>query len=36
MGGRQGSDAPPYQDAEFFPLKYGPEMIEVFLPLLLR
>lgn len=36
MGGRQGTDAPPYQGAEFFPLNYGPEVIEVFLPLLLR
>jgi len=36
MGGRQGSDAPPYQGTEFFPLSFEPEMIDVFLPLLLR
>jgi len=36
MGGRQGTDVPPYQGAEFFPLSFPPELIEVFLPLLLR
>jgi hypothetical protein len=36
MGGRQGTDAPPYQGAEYFPLNYEPEMINVFLPLLLK
>jgi len=36
MGGRQGSDAAPYQGAEFFPLNYGPEVIKVFLPLIMK
>ncbi len=36
MGGRQGTDVPPYQGAEFFPLSFPPELIEFFLPLLLR
>ncbi len=36
MGGRQGTDAPPYQGAEFFPLDFGPKVIEVFLPIILK
>jgi hypothetical protein len=36
MGGRQGTDVPPYQGAEFFPLSFGPQIIEVFLPLILK
>jgi len=36
MGGRQGSDSPPYQGAEFFPLSYGPVMVDTYLPMILR
>ena len=36
MGGRQGVDIPPYQGTEFFPLSFPPELIEVYLPMLVK
>ncbi|HOE35757.1 MAG TPA: hypothetical protein PKX65_08455, partial [Anaerolineaceae bacterium] len=36
MGGRSGSDTPPYQGAEFFPLAYPPVVYKHYLPLLLK
>ena len=36
FGGRSGSDVPPYQGVEFFPLAYPPVMFEQYIPMLFK